>query len=245
MKFLHKMALVALAIVSSTGSMFCGVSWVINNKTNHPVMVRMQLQANNQVYWFLVRENSKLTNPGGLDQAANFSWGVDYCYDSISVQTYDKKMAAEENPKLRNLPYGAYGSNSKPGGCEASAQEVQNYFNRRIWHVPTVIFSESSFDTAKITAAMESLAKSGEAFGKAVLKAKYPGATIPDVELGKLVGSITGLAIEGAHKGKCAPGSTRTFDLYGAEKEIPGTTEKEEAFILVDRANLNKSSSKK
>lgn len=227
MNFLNKKALIALAVLSFSGSMF-GYEWIVNNKTSKPVMVRMKLKANNQVYCFLAYPN----------QPMDFSWGFAYCYDSIMVQPYDKQDAAAYDSKLANLPRGAYGSNSSPRGSAANAQLVQEYFNSKIWHVPSIIYSKNSFDTSKIISAMKEVTKIAEVAGKAAAVSQGVGPdqlkVIDDLDLANKVGGITGLIIEGIEKGACVG---RTLDLYSVEMEIPGTKAKEDSFIFVNRTN--------
>lgn len=133
MNFLNKKALVALALVGFGGSAF-GTDWYIYNKTTKPMMIRMSLLGDSQIYDYLVE-------PNGL---AKFEWPTNRCYETITVGEYNKVDAAKVNPKLANLPYGAYGSSSTPSGCVASARDVQSYFESQGKYVISILYPDVS-----------------------------------------------------------------------------------------------------
>jgi hypothetical protein len=241
MNFLNKKALLALAFLGFNGSMF-GYEWNINNKTDKPIIVEMVLQGDipiNHRYF-------RIAEPG---RPAKFNFGggkIGFCYKSIRIAEWKTEDATAYAAKFK------LSAADRDTLLAADTKDIYHvsdpvkyfFWEYTMFHTPEIIYPKNSFDTSKIVDAMTAIGSSAEKTAELIAKAAAApetggaSASAPslDLGLGTLMGSITGLIVEGVEKGGCG---NRSLDVYGLEIKVPGTkgVKTEDAYIFVNRQN--------
>jgi hypothetical protein len=187
MKFSVIKMLAFVALVS-IGNSALGYTWIFNNYTKRIIMVAMKLQAKgNARFWYLLSPNRK----------HDFSWGFAYCYSSLELTEFNKMEAMKEDPKLGNLKVDAeYGDNSP--------DYVKNYFDNKIWQIPSVFYPKSSVDSSKIASALKQITDSGtQIAGKVIAgkKSQAAGAGGAAGTSGGMSGGMGGAGTSGGMSG--------------------------------------------
>lgn len=200
MKCINKIIIAVFALLGLGGNLL-GFDWIINNKTDKPIIVELMLEkADWTKYRLLIEPNKSKTFPLWKENA-----GV--CWWRWRVTEYDKNDAqrfAAENPGTAEEK--AFLANMKLDQFFVSNPLMERYLGDLIWDVPTILYPKSNIDAAKIVNVVKSFGKPLEAAAGAAA-----GVPLPELGLGELLGSVTDLIIYGYTQGACA---SRTYDVY-------------------------------
>ena len=193
MKLMNKIMVLMLAL-SSIGANLLGYTWTINNKTDKKIMVHLELLAGySNRYW-------QLLAPGERAVFVMAGPQLGHCKTDRGIQVVEYNENDPKAPKgLGTGADGYYGDNSP--------QNVKDYFDKIVWHIPKIIFPKSDFDYDKVVNAIKSFGKpiqggleAGAAYATSGASAAIP---VPDLGIGDFLGSLTSLIIEGVTKGNC------------------------------------------
>lgn len=203
MKLMNKSMILMFALLS-IGSSLLGYDWIINNKTEKNIMTHLQLLGGySGRYWQLAAPGQRAVHPMWGPQAGHCKTDR-----GIEVTEYNENDPKAPKGLKTGLDYGDH-----------SPQNVKDYFDKIVWHVPKIIFPKSEFDYEKVVNFIKSFGKPLQAGAEAIGASQ--GIPVPDLGIADFIGSLTSLIIEGVTKGNC---TSMTLDLYEVVPPAQGRT---------------------